>query len=76
MTGKELDNLIARINELAKKSKMNGLNEDEKKEQAELRAKYLDNFRKNFRKQLDNIDVKQADGTIINLGERSRNKNK
>lgn len=76
MTEKELDNLIARINELAKKSKMNGLNEDEKKEQAELRAKYLDNFRKNFRKQLDNIDVKQADGTIINLGERSRNKNK
>lgn len=76
MTEKELDSLIARINELAKKSKTNGLNEEEKKEQAELRAKYLDNFRQNFRKQLDNIDVKQADGTIINLGERSRNKNK
>lgn len=74
MTEKELDSLIARINELARKSKTEGLSEEEKAEQADLRQKYLANFRANFRNQLNNIDVKQADGTIINLGERRKQK--
>lgn len=61
---------IARINELYKKSKAEGLTEEEAKEQHALRQEYLDSVRKNLRSQLSNIDVKEADGTIVNLGEK------
>ena len=74
MTEQELDKMIARINELARKSKAEGLTEEEALEQTELRGKYIANFRANFRKQLEKIDVKQADGTIINLGEEYYNR--
>ncbi|WP_425446547.1 DUF896 domain-containing protein [Dethiothermospora halolimnae] len=47
---------IDRINFLAKKSKTEGLTEEEKKEQKDLRNEYLKSFRENFRKQLDNIE--------------------
>ena len=61
---------IARINELYKKSKAEGLTEEEAKEQHALRQEYLDSVRKNRRSQLNNIDVKETDGTIVNLGEK------
>lgn len=61
---------IARINELYKKSKAEGLTEEEAKEQHALRQEYLDSVRMNLRSQLNNIDVKEADGTIVNLGEK------
>ncbi len=48
---------IERINELAKKSKETGLTPEEKSEQAELRNEYLAQIRKNFRAQLDNIEI-------------------
>jgi len=48
---------IERINYLAKKSKLEGLNEAERKEQQMLRKEYLASFRKNFKKQLDNIEI-------------------
>ena len=67
----DMDELkIARINELYKKSKAEGLTEEEAKEQHALRQEYLDSVRKNLRSQLNNIDVKEADGTIVNLGEK------
>ena len=69
MTEKELDGVIKRINELYHKSKESGLSEEEKNEQAELRKRYIANFRANFRSQLNNIDVEQADGTIVSLAE-------
>ena len=47
-----------------------GLTEEEKKEQAELRKEYIATIKMNLRNQLDNIDVKEADGTVVNLGER------
>ena len=47
--------LIDRINELAHKKKAEGLTEAEQAEQARLRQEYLAEFRKNFRKQLDNV---------------------
>lgn len=47
--------LIDRINELAHKKKEEGLTEEEKLEQAELRAEYLAEFRKNFKSQLENV---------------------
>ena len=53
MTEQELDKMIARINELAHKSKKEGLTEEEAMEQTELRGKYIANFRTNFRSQLD-----------------------
>ena len=65
---------IARINELARKSKAEGLNEAELKEQAQLRKEYIEAFRRILRGQLDNIDIKEADGSITNLGEKYGNK--
>ena len=65
---------IARINELARKSKAEGLTEAERKEQQLLRQEFLAAARSNLRSQLDNIDIREADGTITNLGEKYGNK--
>ncbi len=61
---------IDRINALAHKAKSVGLTEEEKKERELLRKEYLASVRMNLRSQLDNIDMKQDDGTIVNLGEK------
>ncbi|MBQ6843692.1 MAG: DUF896 domain-containing protein [Agathobacter sp.] len=61
---------ITRINELARKSKAEGLTEAEKQEQAILRQEFIANVRNNLKVQLDNIDVVNADGDIENLGEK------
>ena len=61
---------IDRINALAHKAKSVGLTEEEKKERDLLRKENLASVRMNLRSQLDNIDVKQEDGSIVNLGER------
>lgn len=61
---------IDRINVLARKSKAEGLTEQEKKEQALLRQEYIAAVRINLRSQLDNIDMVNPDGSIENLGER------
>ena len=68
------DAKISRIHELYRKSKAEGLTEAEKKEQKLLRQEYLDTIRRNLRGQLNNIDVQQKDGSIINLGEKFGNK--
>ena len=47
-----------------------GLTPEEKEEQKKLRAEYIASVRMNLRAQLDNVDVQQEDGTIINLGEK------
>ena len=60
----------ARINELYHKSKEVGLSDAELKEQLILRKEYIDSVRRNLRGQLDNISVKEADGSITNLGEK------
>ena len=65
-----LEEKIARINELYRKSKAEGLTEEEKKEQALLRQEYIANFRRNMKAQLDNIDVVDEDGSVENLGEK------
>lgn len=67
-----MDNLnLDRINELARKSKTpEGLTLEEIAEQKELRARYIEAVRANLRGQLDNIDVLEHDGRIVNLGEK------
>ena len=64
------ENTIERINELARKSKAEGLTDAELREQALLRKQYIEAFRRNLRGQLDNIDIQEPDGTITNLGEK------
>ena len=66
--------MIDRINELARKSKTVGLNPQEKEEQTKLRKEFLAAVRMNLRSQLDNIDIVEKDGTIVNLGEKYGNK--
>ena len=61
---------IDRINTLAHKAKSVGLTEEEKKEQAELRQEYLAAVRQNLKAQLNNIDIKEKDGSVTNLGEK------
>lgn len=61
---------IQRINELARKSKQEGLTPSEKEEQRVLRVEYIASVRMNLKAQLDNIDIQQEDGTIVNLGEK------
>ena len=56
---------IDRINELYKKSKA-----EEAKEQKILRKEYMELIRVNLRSQLNNIDMEQKDGSIVNLGEK------
>ena len=57
---------IDRINTLHHKAQSVGLTEEE----TELRKEYIATIKMNLRNQLDNIDVKEADGTVVNLGER------
>lgn len=61
---------IARINELYRKSKAEGLTNEEFREQTLLRKEYIEAFRRNLRGQLDQIDIREKDGTIVNLGEK------
>lgn len=67
---------IARINELSRKSKAEGLTEEEKQEQTILRQEFIASFRNNLKAQLDNIDVVNADGSIENLGDKYAAKKK
>lgn len=66
---------IDRINELYHKSQNEGLTEEEKAEQKELRQQYVLSIRRSLRGQLNNIDIKEEDGSITNLGEKYGNKN-
>lgn len=54
---------IARINELARKSKSGaGLTAEEKEEQSVLRADYIAGFRRSLQSQLDNMYVLDENG--------------
>lgn len=67
---------INRINELYHKAKTVGLTPEEKDEQARLRGEYIANIRANLRGTLNNISIKEEDGSITNLGEKFGNKEK
>lgn len=50
-----MDEVVKRINELARKAKTVGLSEDELEERNELRKRYIEGFRSSLRNQLDSI---------------------
>jgi uncharacterized protein YnzC (UPF0291/DUF896 family) len=58
-----VEQLLKRINELAKKAKTIGLTPEEQDEQARLRQEYLARFRQNFSAVLDNTVIMKPDGT-------------
>ena len=58
---------IARINELAKKSKTTGLTDTEKAEQQALRQEYVADVKASLRAQLNNTSIKEPDGTVHKL---------
>ena len=50
-----IDEMIERINFLYRKSQEEGLTTEEKEEQEQLRRRYIDNVKRNFREQLNGI---------------------
>ncbi len=58
----QLNDLIARINALAKKAKTTGLTEEEAKEQSKLRRKYLEIFRSQMQSTIENVKVIDPNG--------------
>lgn len=62
---------IGRINELARKSKTpGGLTEEERREQADLRRRYIDSIKANLVGQLDNTYVVDPQGNKRKLGKK------
>ena len=59
------NDILKRINELAKKKREVGLTEQEQKEQKELYAVYLGGIRTQFQSTLDNVSVKDEDGKVV-----------
>lgn len=57
-----MEELIKRINELAKKSKTEGLTAEEKEEQAVLRGKYIAAFRQGMENTLSNVYIVDEKG--------------
>ena len=61
---------IARINELARKSKAEGLTEAEAAEQAELRRRYVANIKASLMADLDNTYIMDPKGNKTKLGKK------
>ncbi len=59
---------IDRINELARKQKAEGLTEQEKAEQKELRREYIESFKNSLISQLENTYIVEPDGTKRKVG--------
>ena len=53
--------LIDDINRLARKHREQGLTAEEAMLQQQLRRRYLEEFRANFKKMLDNIEITDGD---------------
>ena len=59
----KMDEVIARINELAAKNKTVGLPPEETEERAKLRRIYLDSVKQNLVGQLENTNIVRPDGS-------------
>ena len=58
-----INDTIARINELAKKAKTEGLTPEELQERDKLRRIYIDSYKANLVSSLDNTYILRPDGT-------------
>ncbi len=67
-----LEETIQRINELYHKSQKEGLSEEEKQEQKQLRQVYIDSVKNNLRGQLENMEIERPDGTIEKVTKKLR----
>lgn len=65
---------IERINALARKKKAEGLTEEELREQAELRAEYIKEFRAQFGSVLENTVIQYPDGSRTALPDMKKKK--
>ncbi|ACD22125.1 MULTISPECIES: DUF896 domain-containing protein [unclassified Clostridium] len=54
----KIEEVIEQINSLYKKSKEANLTDEEKELQQKLRKRYIDNVKKNFRAQLEGVELK------------------
>ena len=63
--------ILPRLNELAKLAKERPLTPEEEAERAALRKQYLDTFRQAFQQQLDNTYIQYDDGTKVKLRRKS-----
>lgn len=62
--------MIDRINVLYHKSQAEGLTDDEKEEQKNLRKEYIASVKANMRGSLNTITIKEEDGTLTDLGKK------
>ncbi|WP_082083520.1 DUF896 domain-containing protein, partial [Clostridium sp. IBUN22A] len=53
----KIEEVVEKINSLYKTSQERELNNEEKELQAALRKRYIDNVKRNFRAQLDSIEI-------------------
>lgn len=67
----DMDKVIARINELARKAKQEGLTPEETIERDKLRRIYIDSVKASLTGQLDNTYILQEDGTKKKLERKS-----
>ena len=67
-----LEETIQRINEVYHKSQKEGLSEEEKQEQKQLRQVYIDSVKNNLRGQLENMEIERPDGTIEKVTKKLR----
>ena len=69
-----MEERIARINELYHKSQAEGLSDEEREEQTRLRKEYVANIRANLKGHLDSITIQHPDGTKEKLSGKYGNK--
>ena len=68
----DMDKVIARINELAKKAKQEGLTPEETTERDKLRRIYIDSVKASLTGQLDNTYIVEEDGTKRKLARKGQ----
>lgn len=65
---------IDRINHLARKHRGEGLTEEEKLEQQQLRDEYRAQFRASMEQQLDRVYYKMPDGSVVKAVKKTEEK--
>ncbi|MDS0525748.1 DUF896 domain-containing protein [Clostridium sp. SHJSY1] len=55
----KIEEVIENINKLYKKSQEEGLSDKEKELQQKFRQRYIDNVKRNFRGQLEGVELKK-----------------